>query len=106
MRILLDECLPHDFRHCLPGHEVHSAQWAGLKGRTNGDLLRSAELVGYDVLLTVDQGIAHQHNLVGRNISIIVVRAKTNQFEDLVPLVGSVLNALKSIMPGQILEVG
>ncbi len=31
MKILLDECLPVDFRHLLPGHEVHSAEWAGFK---------------------------------------------------------------------------
>ncbi len=27
MRILLDECLPLDFRYSFPGHEIHTAQW-------------------------------------------------------------------------------
>jgi predicted nuclease of predicted toxin-antitoxin system len=40
MKILLDECLPLDFRHSFPGHEVHTAEWAGFKGKKNGDLLR------------------------------------------------------------------
>ena len=52
MRVLLDECLPVDFRHSIPGHEVHTAQWAGLKSKTNGELLQAAELAGYEVLLT------------------------------------------------------
>lgn len=65
MKILLDECLPLDFRHSFPGHDAHSAEWAGLKGKTNGELLRDAELAGYEVLLTVDQGIQHQQNLTG-----------------------------------------
>jgi hypothetical protein len=45
MKILLDECLPLD----------HTVQWAGFKGKQNGELLRAAEADGYDVLLTVDQ---------------------------------------------------
>ena len=57
MKILLDECLPLELRHSFPSHDVHTAQWAGLKGKTNGELLRAAEIAGYDVLLTVDQGI-------------------------------------------------
>ena len=32
MKILMDECLPPDFRHCFPGHDVHSIQFAGLNG--------------------------------------------------------------------------
>jgi len=41
----------------FPIHDAHTAQWAGLKGEKNGELLRAAEVAGYDVLLTVDQGI-------------------------------------------------
>jgi predicted nuclease of predicted toxin-antitoxin system len=48
VKILLDECLPLDFRHSFPQHEVHAAQWAGLKGKKNGELLRAAEDASYD----------------------------------------------------------
>ena len=54
MKVLLDECLPLDFRHHLPGHEVHTAEWAGLKGLKNGQLLRDVESAGYDVLERVE----------------------------------------------------
>ena len=54
MRILLDECLPFDFRRSFPSHEAHTAQWAGLKDKKNGELLRAAEIAGYEALLTVD----------------------------------------------------
>ncbi|MEX2263585.1 MAG: hypothetical protein WD696_16630 [Bryobacteraceae bacterium] len=60
MKILLDECLPLDLRHSFPSHNAHTTQWAGFKGKENGDLLRAAEVAGYEVLLTVDQGIPHQ----------------------------------------------
>ena len=66
MKILLDECLPADFRRSFPGREAHSVEWAGLKGKKNGELPQAAERGGYQVLLTVDQGIPHQQTMVGR----------------------------------------
>lgn len=105
MKVLLDECLPLDFRRSFPGHDVHSAEWAGLKGKKNGDLLRDAELAGYEVLLTVDQGISHQQNLSGRKLSIILIRSRTNQLEELLPFVDAILNALESMIPGQTVPI-
>src|SRR5216683_1983226 len=100
MKILLDECLPLDFRHSFPTHDAHTAQWAGLKSKKNGELLRAAEVAGYDVLLTVDQGIPHQQPPAGRRLSIILVRSRTNQIEDLLPYVNTILQALETIQPG------
>ena len=105
MKILLDECLPFDFRHSFPSHEAHTAQWAGLKSKKNGELLLAAEMAGYEVLLTVDQGIPHQHHSAGRKLSIILVRSRTNQIEDLLPFVDAILNALNRITPGQIVPI-
>jgi len=105
MKILLDECLPLDFRHSFATHDAHTAQWAGLKGKKNGELLRAAEAAGYDVLLTVDQGIPRQHSPAGRKLSIILVRSRTNQIEDLLPLVDAILEALETIQPGQTLAI-
>ena len=53
MKILLDECLPVDFRYSFPCHEAHTVQWAGLKGKKNGELLYAAEVAGFEVLITV-----------------------------------------------------
>ncbi len=49
-------------------HEAHTAQWAGLKGKTNGELLQAAEVAGYDVPLTVDQGIPGQLPAAGQKL--------------------------------------
>jgi hypothetical protein len=70
MKILLDECVPLDYRHSLPEHDVHTAQWAGFKGLSNGKLLSAAEAAAYDVVLTVDQGIAQQQRLGGRKLAV------------------------------------
>ncbi len=105
MKLLLDECLPLDFRHSFPTHEAHTAQWAGLKGKTNGELLRAAEISGYDVLLTVDQGIPHEQCAASRKLAVIVVRSRTNQMEDLLPLVAVIEHALETIQPGQTVAI-
>jgi predicted nuclease of predicted toxin-antitoxin system len=102
MKVLLDECLPIDFRRHLSAHEVHTAEWAGFKSPKNGQLLQQAERAGYEVLLTVDQGVPNQHSLVERKISVLVIRARTNQMEDLLPVVEAILAALGEIQPGQV----
>jgi predicted nuclease of predicted toxin-antitoxin system len=83
MKVLLDECLPLDFRHELQGHEAHTVQWAGFKGMKNGELLQAAEGAGYDVLVTVDQGIPYQMSAASRRLAVIVLRSATNQLEQL-----------------------
>ncbi len=105
MKILLDECLPLDFRHSFPGHEAHTVQWAGFKGKKNGDMLRAAAAASYDVLLTVDQGITWQQSSAYGMLSIIVIRSRTNQIEDLLPLAPAILGALESIQPGQCIAI-
>jgi len=105
MKILLDECLPLDFRHSFPNHDAHTADWAGFKSRKNGELLQAAEQAGYEVLVTVDQGIPRQQHPAGGMLSIILVRSRTNQIEDLLPLASAILKALTTIAPGPILTV-
>jgi hypothetical protein len=94
------------FQACFPGHEVHTAVWAGLAGKKNGALLRSAELGGYDVLLTVDHSLPHQQNLAGRKLSIVTIRSQTNQIEDLLPFVKVILKELETLGPGRIIRLG
>jgi len=105
LKILLDECLPLDFRHSFPTHDAHTAQWAGLKGKKNGELLRAAEMAGYDALLTVDQGIPHQQKSSSLRLSIILIYSRTNQIEDLLPLLDAILLALETIQPGQSISI-
>ena len=75
MKVLLDECLPLDFRHELHGHEAHTVQYAGFKGMKNGELLHAADNAKSDVLLNVDQGIPHQISPAGRRLAVVVLRS-------------------------------
>lgn len=106
MRILIDECLPAALRETVAGlgHECETVRQAGY-GSKNGELLTLAE-GRWDVLLTSDRRIKYQQNMTGRQVSIVVLRAKSNRMKDLLPLMPSCAQALLSVSPGQIIEVG
>jgi len=73
VKVLLDENLPHQLRTRLPGHEVSTAQYLGWSGMKNGELLRSAELSGFQCLVTSDQNLSYQQNLADRSIAVITL---------------------------------
>lgn len=106
MRILLDESLPRQLAHELPGHDVRTVsqeKWTGLK---NSELLRRAKSEGFEVFITADQGLEYQQDLARSGLGIIVVKAATNRLEDLRPLIPTLLQALSSIRPGELGRVG
>jgi hypothetical protein len=106
VKVLLDENLPHDFRHDLAGHDVFTVAYMGWTGVTNGELLRPALSARFDVVITKDAGIEYEQNLGKVEISLVLVRAKTNSLEDLRPLVPALLNALRSMRKGVVLKIG
>jgi predicted nuclease of predicted toxin-antitoxin system len=103
MRILLDECLPARLRRDLPGHDVQTVPgiaWAGIK---NGKLLRLISDSGkFDLFLTMDKSLPRQQKLKDLPFAILVLRAKSNRFEDTHPLMPEVFRRLDEFKPGQI----
>ena len=106
MKVLLDECLPRDLRKHLVGHDCETVPKAGFAGKANGELLTLAERSGWQVLLTMDQGMPYKQNLVGRTISLTIIHAKSNRLPDLLPHVPAILAALNSIERGQAVRIG
>jgi predicted nuclease of predicted toxin-antitoxin system len=105
MRILLDESLPRSLAQELSGHEVQTVQsrgWAGLK---NGELLRLAS-AEFQALLTGDQNLEYQQNMVGLAVAVVVFVAVNNRIESLRPFVPEVLKVLATIQAGQLVRVG
>jgi hypothetical protein len=91
VRILLDESLPRPLAKSPTGHEVRAVTELGWTGIKNGDLLTKATGT-FDTLLTADQNIEFQQNLVKLPIAVVVlVAASVNQ-----PQVRSKLLARKS----------
>ena len=106
MRVLLDEQLPRQLAPYLVGHEVrtvHQQGWAGLK---NGELLKQAEMRGFETFLTADQSLEFQQNLTHSRLFIIILVAASNALEDLLPAVPAALAAMTEPKAGQVIRVG
>ena len=104
MRVILDECLPRRLGLELPGHLVSTVPLAGWAGATNGKLL--AHIAGkYDAFITVDKNLPAQQRTASLTFGVIVLRAPSNQLSDLRPLVPLILDALKTLQPGQVITV-
>lgn len=106
MRVLLDECVSEKLRHHFKGHECQTARYAGLVGLENGELLRAAEAAKFDVLLTVDRGFEYQQNLENRQMALIIFCGRSVLLEDLILLIPTCLERLRSIRPGQVVRIG
>jgi len=107
MRILIDECLPAELKSTLTAlaHECETVRKAGFGAKKNGELLRLAE-GRWDVLLTSDRNMKYQQNMTGRNISIVILCAKSNRMKDVLPLIPACSQVLLSMKPGRVVEVG
>jgi hypothetical protein len=106
MRLLIGECIDERLRLLFPGHDCPTARFANLAGLKNGRLPDAAAASGFDVLVTVDQNMPDQQNLVGRRISLIVLRGPANRLRDLESLVPSAFSALRSIRRGDVVKIG
>jgi len=104
--ILLDEDLPRRLRRQFPGHQVRTVQQQGWGGVGNGELLRRAADAGFEILLTADQSLIYQQNVAGSAIGVVVLIARSNTLEDLLPLVPSVIDAIRDEKPGEVRRVG
>ncbi len=105
MRILLDECVPRRLQRELAGQDVSTVFDMGWSGRKNGELLQLAASTGFTVLITVDQNLRYQQNLMVMGLAAIVLIAPTNRLADLRPLIPSVERALLTIAAGDIIEI-
>ena len=104
MRVILDECLPRHLGKELTGHTVTTVPRAGWGGVMNGKLL---ELIKgkFDALITVDKNLPKEHEIGSLSFGVLILRAASNDIDDLKPLVPQVLAALTSLQPGEAVAV-
>jgi hypothetical protein len=105
MRLLLDEHLPIGLAAELPGHAADTVSGRGWSGIKNGELLRRMN-GQYDALVTMDRSIEFQQRIATLRFGIVLVRARSNRMQDLMPLVPSIRSALDTLKPGRICRVG
>ena len=105
MRILLDECVPRRLRRHLQGHDVRTAPEMGWASFENGVLLAVAS-EKFEVLVTTDQRMNYQQNVSRFQIAVVILVARRNKLEFLVPLVPQLMKVLGEIKPGTVYRVG
>ena len=66
----------------------------GCAGTGNGALLGLPADNGFDALLTVDRGFAHQQNLDDPPLRVVIMLAASNRPDELRPLVPAVMDFL------------
>jgi hypothetical protein len=69
MRILFDQGTPVPLRALLPGHVVATVYELGWSQLQNGELIRQAELAGYEAFVTTDQSLRYQQQLAGQGFT-------------------------------------
>ena len=74
-KVLLDENLDHALRNLLGQHDVVTVAYMGWDGLHNGELLRTAEDNGIDVLLTGDSTLSYEQNFAGRRLAVVALSA-------------------------------
>ena len=105
MRILLDECVPRRFRRELPEHEVRTVPEMGWASLRNSALLAAAS-GQFDVLVTTDQRLSYQQNVSTFAIAVVVLVARRNKLEFLLPIVTELKKILEEAKLGEVCRVG
>ena len=102
MRIVFDQGTPAPLRRDLPGHTVATAFELGWSGLANGDLLEQSE-AQFDLLITTDQNLRYQQNLVARQPAILVL--PTTSWPEISQHEAEVAAAVIAIRPGEYREL-
>ena len=69
----------------------------------NGDLLKEAEINGYELLITTDQNMRYQQNLVGQRLGILVLLSTS--WPRIQPRIRDVQDIVDGMQPGDYREV-
>lgn len=105
MKIVLDEMMPRQFAASLGDHEVDHVVSLGWSHIVNGKLLSLCQNAGFEAFITKDSGLPFQQNLKGRTIAIIVLKTKTQNFDELIALAPQILSLVATLKPGSVTQV-
>ena len=103
MKIPFDQGTPAPLRRYLAGHSVDTAYERGWSDLRNGDLLKEAEINGYELLIATDQNMRYQQNLVGKSLGILVLLSTS--WPRIQPRIGDVQDIVDGMQPGDYREL-
>ncbi len=104
MRILLDECVHAAVRAAVRGHAVKTVAEIGWRSSKDGTLLTYAQ-ERFDVFVTIDRKLEHQHDLKRRKLGFVMARVPNNQIGSHEPIFTRLLEAAESVKPGEVIHV-
>ena len=105
MRVLLDECLPRRLKRELVGHDARTVPEMGWASKRNGELLALAS-GKFDIFLTADRNLSYQQDVSEFDIAVVVLVARSNNIDELRPLVPQVLEAFATAKRRAVTMIG
>ncbi len=95
--LLFDRNIPDPLARCLTGFAIRRTDDEGWNTLKNGQLLDSAERAGFFAVITADQNLRYQQNLVGRRLALLVLcTPKWTELRDQVPAIQTALGGLRA----------
>ena len=95
--------MPKDFASEILGHAVKTVPQAGWANVENGKLLRLiADSGKFEAFLTVDKNFPRQQKIQGLPFAVVVLLAKSNRMQDVVPFAPELLRRLPNFQPGRV----
>ncbi len=89
MKILLDECVTKRIESFLQEFEVFAVRELKLSGVTNGKLMTYCVENKFDILLTIDKNLMHQHSIEKYPITSVVFNCITSKIDELITFLPS-----------------
>ena len=83
MKLLLDENLPKRLKQDFPDHEIYTVRDMGGNGIKIGELLQLMLDESFNGLLTFDKNLQYQQNFQKFTLTVIVLSARINSYEEL-----------------------
>jgi len=101
LRILLDENIDRLLKsHFHSAFDVTTVPEEGWSGISDGELLRRAS-DRFDVLITMDQNLPYQQNLPTFEVAVVVLKASSNAFLDVVACMPEVNEQVRHAKEGE-----
>jgi predicted nuclease of predicted toxin-antitoxin system len=104
VRILLDECVNPRLRQAFPDHIVFTVSEGKWRELPDAKLIAQAR-GKCDVLVTIDKGFEHEHNLKKLTLGVVIVHVNRNRIEDYRPLFPSLRDAAERVRKGEVIHV-
>jgi hypothetical protein len=105
VRILIDECVNPRLRQAFTGHQVLIVADADWRALPDSRLVAQAQ-GRCEVLVTIDRGFEHEHNLKKLTFGIVIVHVARNRMEYYRPLFPSLQEACERVKRGEVVHVG